>query len=165
MSAQPRQNAYQQLILLLDSNGARYRQIEHAAEGRTEIVSVLRGHPVCQAAKCIVVMVKRGKKITKFVLAVVPGDARVRLDVIRDLKQATYAGFAPPDRAEELAGSVVGTVLPFSLDPRLELLADEALKDYPELFFNAARLDRSIALNTSDYLRIAQPRFAPIAQR
>jgi len=165
MSALPKQNAYAQLIALLDSNGARYRLIEHAPEGRTGIVSALRGHPVCQAAKCIIVMVKIGKKITKFVLAVVPGDARVRLDVIRDLKQATYAGFAPPDRAEELAGSVVGTVLPFSFDPRLDLLADAALKDYPELFFNAARLDRSIALNTADYLRIAQPPFAPIALR
>lgn len=35
-------------------------------------------------------------------------------------------------------------------------------KNAPELFFNAARLDRSIALATDDYVRIAAPRMAPI---
>jgi hypothetical protein len=54
------------------------------------------------------------------------------------------------------------TVLPFSDDPRLEVVADPALLDVPELFFNAARLDRSIALATDDYVRLAAPRIAPI---
>ena len=55
-----------------------------------------------------------------------------------------------------------GTVLPFSYDPRLELVADPAVLRTPELFFNAARLDRSIALAVDDYLRLATPRLAPI---
>ncbi|GAA1628402.1 hypothetical protein GCM10009733_026430 [Nonomuraea maheshkhaliensis] len=32
--------------------------IEPAPEGRTELVSALRGHDVAQAAKCLIVMVK-----------------------------------------------------------------------------------------------------------
>jgi hypothetical protein len=36
----------------------------------------LRGHPVEQAAKCIIVMVKIGKKVTNFILAVLPGNAQ-----------------------------------------------------------------------------------------
>lgn len=153
------------LLALLDCGGARYRLLEHAPEGRTEVVSGMRGHPLSQAAKCIVVMVKLGKKVTRFVLAVVPGDARVRLDALRVLNNATYAGFAPPERAEELSGSVVGTVLPFSFDPRLELICDPSIGDLPELYFNAARLDRSVALHTADYIRLARPRFESIAQR
>ena len=156
-------DAYERLIALLDANGAQYRLIDHPPEGRTEIVSPMRGHPVAQAAKCIIAMIKIGKKVTKFVIAVVPGDARVNLDVIKLLKGGTYAGFAPPDRAEELAGSVVGTVLPFAIDPRLELIVDPAIKDHDEIFFNAARLDRSIALRTADYIRLANPRFESIA--
>lgn len=157
-------DSYSRLIELLDLQGARYRLIDHPPEGRTELVSLMRGHPVADAAKCIIVMVKLGKKVTKFVLAVVPGDLRVDLAAIRSLKNATYAGFAPPEKAEELAGSVMGTVLPFVFDDRLELIADLALKDHPELFFNAARLDRSIALATDDYVRAARPRFERIAQ-
>ena len=153
------------LIQLLDDQRASYRIIDHPPEGRTEIVSSMRGHPVSQAAKCLVVMVKFGKKVTKFILAVVPGDRRVDLAAIRSLKNATYAGFAPPERAELLCGSVMGTVLPFAFDDRLELIADIGLKDLAELFFNAARLDRSIALSTDDYVRLARPRFERIADR
>lgn len=70
-------DAYGQLIALLDKHGANYRLIDHPPEGRTEVVSQLRGNAVEQAAKCIVLMVKLGKKITKYVLAVVPGNARI----------------------------------------------------------------------------------------
>ena len=162
--SEKRIDAYARVLALLDANDARYRLIDHPAEGRTEIVSSMRGHPLRQAAKCIIVMVKLGKKVTKFVLAVIPGDARVDLDVIRSLKRGTYAGFAPPDRAEELAASVVGTVLPFAFDPRLELIVDPAIADSDELFFNAGRLDRSIGVKTADYIRLARPRFERIVK-
>ena len=158
----PDRDTYTHLMAFLDEHGAQYRLLEHAPEGRTETVSLMRGHPVAHAAKCIIVMVKLGKKVTAFVLAVVPGDARLDLNAIRLLKGATYVGFAPPDRAQELAGSVVGTVLPFAFDPRLELIADPAITNHEELFFNAARLDRSIGLRTDDYVRLAKPRFERI---
>jgi Ala-tRNA(Pro) deacylase len=155
-------DAYHRLIADLDAAGARYRLIDHAPEGRTELVSALRGHDVAQAAKCLIVMVKLGKKQTRYVLAVVPGDARLDLAALKGLLDGTYAAFADPAKAEELAGSVTGTVLPISYHPQLELIADPALAAAPELFFNAARLDRSIALDTSDYLRVAAPRIERI---
>ncbi|MFG6201931.1 YbaK/prolyl-tRNA synthetase associated domain-containing protein [Nonomuraea sp. JJY05] len=154
---------YERLISDMDAAGARYRVIEHAPEGRTDEVSALRGHDVAQAAKCLVVMVKIGKKQTRHVLAVVPGNARLDLQAVKTLLDGTYVAFAAKDKAEELAGSMSGTVLPFSYDPRLELIADPALLDQPELYFNAARLDRSVALATDDYVRLAEPRVAPIA--
>ncbi|HEX8244919.1 MAG TPA: YbaK/EbsC family protein [Longimicrobium sp.] len=157
-------DAYERLIALLDGHGAAYRLIEHAPEGRTEVVSPLRGNPLAAAAKCIVLMVKLGKKTTRYVLAVIPGDARVDMGAVKALLGATYAAFASAEVAEELAGSVVGTVLPFAFDPRLELIADPALLQHDELFFNAGRLDRSMALRTRDSVRIAQPRFERIAQ-
>ncbi|PZG12722.1 hypothetical protein C1J01_31990 [Nonomuraea aridisoli] len=146
----------------MDAAGARYRLIDHAPEGRTDEVSALRGHDVSQAAKCLIVMVKIGKKQTRHVLAVVPGDARLDLQAVKGLLDGTYVGFAGKEKAEELAGSVSGTVLPFSYDPRLELVADPSLLERPELYFNAARLDRSVALATDDYVRLAEPRIAPI---
>ncbi|MFF4616396.1 YbaK/prolyl-tRNA synthetase associated domain-containing protein [Nonomuraea jabiensis] len=153
---------YERLIADMDAAGARYRLIEHAPEGRTDQVSALRGHDVAQAAKCLVVMVKIGKKQTRHVLAVVPGNARLDLQAVKSLLDGTYVAFAAKDKAEELAGSMSGTVLPFSYDPRLELIADPTLLDQPELYFNAARLDRSVALATDDYVRLAEPRMAPI---
>ncbi len=156
--------AYERLISLLDKEGARYRTIDHAPEGRTEVVSGYRGNPLAAAAKCIVAMVKVGKRTTRYVLAVVPGDARVDLQALKARAEGTYVAFASTDRAEALAGSVTGTILPFSFHPELELVVDPGLLAHAEIFFNAGRLDRSIALDTEDYVRLADPRIHPIAQ-
>lgn len=156
-------SAYDRLVGDLDAAGATYRIIDHAPEGRTELVSALRGNEIAHAAKCLIVMVKIGKKQTRYVLAVVPGDARLDLNAVKALFGGSYAAFAATDKAEELAGSVTGTVLPFSYHPQLELIADPALLEFPELYFNAARLDRSLALATEDYVRLAAPRVEKIA--
>jgi Ala-tRNA(Pro) deacylase len=157
-------DAYHKLIDLLDASKARYRLIDHDPEGQTDKVSALRGHAVDAAAKCIVLIVKIGKKQSRFVLAVVPGNARVDTARIKALfNGATYAGFAASDVAERLAGSVAGTVLPFAFHPDLTLIADPAITLHEELFFNAGRLDRSIALITTDYIALAKPRLEKIA--
>jgi Ala-tRNA(Pro) deacylase len=156
------QDAYARLVSTLDDAGARYRLIDHPPEGRTEIVSGYRGHPVASAAKCIVVMVKVGKRVSRYFLAVAPGDARVDLEALKGAVQGTYVSFASTPKAEALAGSVSGTILPFSFHPDLELVVDPALLGQPEIFFNAARLDRSVALRTEDYLRIADPQIRTI---
>jgi Ala-tRNA(Pro) deacylase len=157
-------DTYTQLIAFLDRHAVQYRLIDHAPEGRTEIVSPMRGNALSQAAKCIVLMVKIGKKITKYVLAVVPGDTRVDLNAVKALMKGTYVSFASPDIAERLAGSVAGTVLPFSFHPELELVVDPSLLANDELYFNAARLDRSMALKASDYMALAEPRLERIAE-
>ena len=154
---------YDRLIKLLDESKATYRLIDHEPEGRTEIVSPMRGNELKAAAKCIVIMLKIGKKEKKFILGVVPGDAKVDLDGIKALYGGSYVSFATPEIAEELSGSVVGTVLPFAFDDRLEMLVDPQLLENEELFFNAARLDQSLALKTEDYVRIVKPRLEPIA--
>jgi Ala-tRNA(Pro) deacylase len=151
-------DAYTQLITFLDQHEAQYRLIDHASEGRTELVSAMRGNRLEQAAKCIILMVKIGKKVTKYVLAVIPGDAKVDLQAIKALMQGTYIAFASTEIAERLAGSVTGTVLPFSFNPELELIVDPSLLENDELYFNAARLDRSMVLKTSDYVTLTRPR-------
>src|SRR3984893_13176072 len=129
-----------QLITLLDQHGAHYRLIDHAPEGQTELVSAMRGNALSQAAKCIVLMVKIGKKVTRYLLAVVPGDKRVDLQAVKALLQGTYIAFASSDIAERLAGSVTGTILPFSFNSQLELVVDPSLLENDEIYFNAARV-------------------------
>ncbi len=158
------EDTYTQLIAFLDQQGAQYRLIDHAPEGRTEVVSPLRGNALSQAAKCIILMVKIGKKITRHVLCVVPGDARLDLAAVKELLGATYVSFAAPEIAERLAGSVAGTILPFALHPDLELVVDPALLEQDELYFNAARLDRSMVLPTRDYVTLARPHVARVAK-
>jgi len=107
-------------------------------------------------------MVKIGKKVTKYILAVVPGDARVDLNAVKALIGGTYISFASSDIAEKLAGSVAGTILPFAFSSELELIVDPSLLENTEIYFNAARLDRSMALKTSDYVALSKPRIERI---
>jgi Ala-tRNA(Pro) deacylase len=101
--------------------------------------------------------------VTKCILAVVPGDGRVDLPTVKALLQGTSVAFACSTIAEQLAGSVAGTFLPFSFHPDLELIVDPSLLENDELYFNAARLDRSMVLKTSDYVALAKPLLAGIA--
>jgi Ala-tRNA(Pro) deacylase len=158
-------DTYDRLIAWLNEQQVRYRLIDHAPEGRTEVVSPLRGNALAQAAKCLVLMVKLGKKITRYVLAVVPGDARVDPAAVRALLGGTYVAFASTEAAERLAGSVTGTVLPFAFAPELQLVVDPTLLEHDEIYFNAARLDRSMVLAVRDYVALARPRVERIAIR
>ncbi|GHG89354.1 YbaK/EbsC family protein [Streptomyces lanatus] len=154
---------YDHLISLLDSSHVDYRLLDHAPEGSTETVCALRGHPASEAAKCIVLRVKVDRRTTRHVLAVVPGDRRVDLDAVRTLYDARYVGFSDPETAERLAHAVPGTVLPFSFDPDLEVVADPDVVAQPALYFNAARLDRSLCISGADYERLAKPRIERVA--
>jgi Ala-tRNA(Pro) deacylase len=158
------EDTYTRLIAFLDGHEMQYRLIDHAAEGRTEIVSPMRGNALSQAAKCIVLMVKMGKKITRYILAVIPGDTMVDFQAVKALLGSTYVAFASPDIAERLAGSVAGTILPFSFNEELELIVDPSLFENDEMYFNAARLDRSMVLKTRDYIAVAKPRLWHIAK-
>ncbi|MET7730517.1 YbaK/EbsC family protein [Streptomyces sp. NPDC005402] len=156
-------DTYHRLISLLDTSSVEYRLIDHEPEGTTEAVCALRGHPSSEAAKCIVLRVKVDRRTTRHVLAVVPGDRRVDLDAIRTLFAARYVGFSDAETAERLARAIPGTVLPFSFDPELEVVADPDVVKQPRMYFNAARLDRSLCMSGADYGRLAGPRVEPIA--
>ncbi|MFJ8626523.1 YbaK/EbsC family protein [Kitasatospora sp. NPDC093550] len=152
-------------MALLATNPAAYRTICHEPEGNTALASELRGHPLDRAAKSIVLRAKRAKQDGggRYALAVVPGDRRVDLDAVGQALGSSKVGFADRTTAERLSGCVSGSIIPFSFHPDLELLVDEELLTHPHVYFNAARLDRSIELCTAAYRALAQPHVLAIA--
>lgn len=154
---------YPKLIALLDEAGARYRVVEHAPEGQTELVSQMRGNLLSQAVKSLVVLVKIGKKESRYYLVNIPGDRRADLNAVKALCAGTHVMFAPAEKARALTGCEMGAVPPFSFDPSLTLVLDPALLEHEELVFNAGRLDRSIFIHKDDYLKIAKPMLAQVS--
>jgi Ala-tRNA(Pro) deacylase len=150
-------STYDKLIGLLGASGARYRIIEHPAAGRTDIASALRSNSLAQAAKSIVVRVSITKKLRKYLLVVIPGDKFVDFTKLSQLAGGTKTAFAARDVAERLSASVSGSIPPFSFNSELQLIVDKGLLVHKEIFFNAARLDRSVALHVEDYLALACP--------
>ena len=105
-----------------------------------------------------------GKKITRYILAVIPGDTMVDFQAVKALLGSSYVAFASAEVAERLAGSVAGTILPFSFNKEPELVVHPSLLENEEMYFNAARLDRSMVLSTRDYVAVAKPRLGHIAK-
>jgi Ala-tRNA(Pro) deacylase len=151
------------LCTLLEREGAVFRVVEHAPEGRTELIARIRGNRLEQAIKSIVVQVRITRKENRYCLANVPGHRRVDMEAIRASFAASSVAIANRDRAEALTGCVTGAIPPFSFNRDLELLADPLVTANEEVVFNAGRLDRSIFLRAEDYLRIAAPRLIPIS--
>ena len=156
---------HEQLRALLDQEGASYRFIEHEPEGRTEVIAKIRGNKIQQSIKSMVLQVRLKPKENIYCLANVPGDCRVDFEGVKRYFQADSVAFAQKEKAQELTGCVIGAIPPFSFNDRLILLADPLIQANEEVVFNAGRLDRSIMMKLSDYIRIAKPILVSIAQR
>jgi Ala-tRNA(Pro) deacylase len=158
-------NIHEQLCALLDREGAVYRVIEHAAEGRTEVIAKIRGNRIEQSIKSIVLQVRLGKKENIYCLTNVPGDCRIDFAGVKSYFNASSAAFAKPEKAQELTGCMIGAIPPFSFHDQLPVLADPLIQENEQVVFNAGRLDRSIMMKLNDYMRIAKPVLVNIALR
>jgi Ala-tRNA(Pro) deacylase len=156
-------DVFDRLVALLTDAKATFRVIEHEAEGRSEKISVIRGNRPDQAAKAMVLDVRGGGGGRRNVLAILPGSAKLDFAAVASLLEARKCGFASPESAQALTGCVMGAVPPFSLNPDLSVVVDEGLLANETLFFNAGRLDRSMELDTKDWIAVAKPRIARIA--
>ncbi len=147
---------YEKLVKLLEQERARYRVLEHPAEGRSDLVAAIRGTSPGQGAKAMLCMSNDDNP--SWVLAILPGDRKLdfkKVAVAGGLKKATLAS---SDDAQRETGCVIGAIPPFSFSSTITLVVDPALVDsFGEIAFNAGRLDRSILLDSADYVRIAQP--------
>ena len=65
---------------------------------------------------------------------------------------------ASPAEVDALTACVFGAIPPFSFHPDLALVADPLLFErFDEIAFNAGLLEKSVIMDTQDYLRIARP--------
>lgn len=157
MSEISSRDVHQHLVSLLDSQQARFRVMEHEAMGKCEAVSEIRGTELGQGAKALVCKVK-GNGVKQHVLAILAADQQADLSLLAAYLGGLKASLASPAEVDELTACVFGAIPPFSFHPSLKLIADPLLFErYDEIAFNAGLLEKSIIMDTQDYLRIAQP--------
>ena len=148
---------HQQLITLLTGQGARFRVMEHEAVGKCEAVSEIRGTDLRQGAKALVCKVK-GNGVKKHVLAILAADLQADLSRLASHFGGLKASLASPAEGSTLTACVFGAIPPFSFHPDLTLVADPLLFErFDEIAFNAGLLEKSVIMDTQDYLRIARP--------
>ncbi|HDR2158597.1 TPA: YbaK/prolyl-tRNA synthetase associated domain-containing protein [Enterobacter cancerogenus] len=148
---------HQQLIDLLTRQQAQFRVVEHEAVGKCEAVSEIRGTALGQGAKALVCKVK-GNGVKKHVLAILAADQQADLSQLASHFGGLKASLASPAEVDTLTACVFGAIPPFSFHPDLALVADPLLFErFDEIAFNAGLLEKSVIMNTADYLRIARP--------
>lgn len=93
-----------------------------------------------------------------YALVVLPGDRKLDFKRVAQALGMKKATLASPEEAMATTGCVIGAIPPFTEHPALRLVVDPGLVErFGEIAFNAGRLDRSIVLDSADYLRIARP--------
>ena len=139
----------------LRQENARFRIIEHPAEGSSEKVAQIRRTLPGQGAKA---MLCKTRNAEHWVLAVLPGDQKLDFRLLAAALGLPKMTMASAQEASELTGCVIGAIPPFSPGTQVALVVDPDLVErHAEIAFNAGRLDRSMVLNAQDYVRIAQP--------
>ncbi|HGG9050143.1 TPA: YbaK/prolyl-tRNA synthetase associated domain-containing protein [Enterobacter hormaechei subsp. xiangfangensis] len=148
---------HQRLISLLTEQEARFRVVAHEAVGKCEAVSEIRGTDLRQGAKALVCKVK-GNGVKKHILAILAADRQAVLSLLASHFGGLKASLASPAEVDALTGCVFGAIPPFSFHPDLTLVADPLLFErFEEIAFNAGLLEKSVIMDTQDYLRIARP--------
>jgi len=157
MSEIASRNVHQHLINLLEQHDARFRVVEHEAVGKCEAVSEIRGTALGQGAKALLCKIK-GNGVKKHVLAILAADLQADLSRLALHFGGSKASLASPAEVDELTACVFGAIPPFSFNPDLHLVADPVLfQRFDDIAFNAGLLEKSVIMNTGDYLRIARP--------
>lgn len=156
--------SHEQLISRLAGTHFDINMLDHQPEGNTILASNMRGHPLADAIKTIVLRVKLGRKSRRYVLAVVCGHHRVNLSNVARSFGGIDCRFADPKTAYSLTGCVSGCVMPLSLENDIPVIADFAVLDRKTVWFNSGRLDHSIGMRTRDWVAIARPRLDAISE-
>ena len=147
---------FDKLVALLEAEAARFRVCEHPPEGRSDLVAAIRGTEPGQGAKAMLCKCKDDDRT--LVLAVLPGDRKLDFKRVAAAAGAKKATLASPEEAQRETGCVIGAIPPFSFSSNIKLIVDpELVERFDEIAFNAGRLDRSMVLDSVDYVRIAKP--------
>lgn len=154
---------YQQLLAYLNETKINYKLISHP-ECKTSKESALArasaGEKDAVGAKALLLKVNLTKNEYCFKLIVLPGFSKIDNAALKKVmpKINRFRFSTKEEIANVMNGLIPGTVPPFGnvIFPKIiETLVDEKLFTHKAIGFNAACLDHSIIMDSSDYIVIA----------
>ncbi len=139
---------------LLTDSSCPFREVHHPPTRTSEESAAARGEPLHIGGKALLLKAEDDQ----YRLFVLPADAKLDSQAIRQQLGLKKTRFATPEELLERTGLVPGSVPPFG-PPILpfELFVDQGIAENDRIAFNAGSLTDSIILATTDYLRAAKP--------
>ena len=129
-----------------------FRSLYHEPTRTSEESAAVRGEPLANGAKALVIKVD-----DRFSLFVISAARRLDAGAVRRRFGAKGSRFANPDELMELTGLVPGSVPPFGRPLfNLDCYVDPSVLERPRIAFNAASLTDSVIMDPADYVRVAE---------
>lgn len=148
------------IVELLTQRGFWFETFAHEPVRTSEEAAKIRpGYTIRQGAKALIIRVKISNTERKFVMLVIPGDARFDSDAVEKLFGAKDIRFATEQEVTDLTGGVqIGGVPPFGNLFGLEVIADPSVFENEKIIFNAGDRRFSVAMYANDYKEAVSPR-------
>lgn len=146
---------------ILDAAGASYRLLPHSEPAYTvEVAARTRGVVAEEMVKSILVRDRDGR----FVMACVPGPARVNPQAVRACLPTEWKRlfFASATEILAVTGCEQGAVAPLGLPPAVPVILDEALVRCPRVSISSGDLMLGLELDPAVLLRLSGARLARI---
>lgn len=143
---------------LLDRNRCPYTAEDHKPTPRSIDASRVRGTPIEQGAKAIVL-----RSSGSFLLCVLPGNKTIDFKKVRLLINAKSLSLATPEEVKQVTSCVIGSVPPFGRIFNIPAYIEKSILRNEYISFNAGMLTRSITMKTEDYIKIARGKIEEFA--
>lgn len=149
----------EKIISILKDHAVWFETFEHEPVRTSEEAAKLRhDYTIHQGAKALIARVKVPNEGKKFVMLVIPGDARFDTDKLKVNLGIKEIRFATEAEVSEITGGVLpGGVPPFGNLFGLSVYADEQVFENEKIIFNAGDRSFSVAMKSSDYKDIVNP--------
>lgn len=143
---------------LLTENNLWFETFKHE-EVRTsnDAAKVRTGYSLKQGAKALIVRIKSNGE-RKFVMLVIPGDARFDKKKTQDALNSKDIRFATEEEVLTVTEGVkIGGIPPFGNLFGIAVIVDPSIFENEKIIFNAGDRSFSIAMYSGDYKRLINP--------
>jgi Ala-tRNA(Pro) deacylase len=142
--------AYEAIVQRLHEAGVDHRTFEHEAVRTSEEAAAVRGTPLEQGAKALVLECGEG-----LILAVLSAAGKVDFKALKEAFDTRRVQMAPAERVREVTGCEPGGVPPFGDLFGLPTVVDPSLLENEWIDFNAGERTRSVEMRALDYVRLS----------
>lgn len=149
---QSQNSVHDQIINKLHQNEISFQYLVHEPVVSSEQAAKVRGTKLSSSAKALVLQAD-----DEFILLVVAGDRKLNLDKIQIETKAARVAMASKKNVLSKINLEVGAIPPFGSVIGLKTYLDESLEAEEKIVFSVARKDRSIMMNTADFIKLENP--------
>ncbi len=144
----------------LTQNNIKFELLPHSKSVFTcEEAATERKRPISEMVKCMLLV----DKDSKFVLACLPGDARLNTEKVRALISSKRLSFASKDQIKEILSYEVGAISPLPPKQNLIVIWDIKLQQKFKVNVSSGNPNLGLEVNRKDLVNLINPKIGDIS--